>query len=90
MEFTVIFSFVDNVDISFTGSIVLVRGAAVAVAKRNSSWLDLPLVLESLVVTVILGLKVVNLGSRSSSCKWFGMVVASSGSSSAARGNLEP
>lgn len=93
VEFTVMFSFVENVDVTSLRlkvvSIVLVRGAALVLSQRFSSWLDFPVVLESLVVMVILGVNGENL-SLSSSCKWFGMVVVSSGSPGTARGSLAP
>lgn len=94
VEFTVMFSFEKNVGLTSVrlkdGFVVLVRGAAVVVTQRGSSWLDLPVVLESLVVMVILGVKGENLKSLSSSCKWFGMVVVSRGSPGTERGSLAP
>lgn len=92
--FTVMFSVEVNVEFSFTvtllrleaGSIVLVRGATVVVSQKGCSWLVCPVVLKSLDVMV----KGENRESLSSSCKWFGMVVASNVSSNTARGSLVP
>lgn len=94
--FTVMFSVVVNVEFSLTllrlevGSIVLVRGATVVVSQKGCSWLVFPVVLKSLDVMVNVGVKGKILESLSSSCKWFGMVVASDVSSNTARGSLAP
>lgn len=81
----VAFGFVENVELTLKlGSIVLVR--AVVLSRRG--WLDLPVVLESLVVMVILGVKGEILKSLSSSCKWFGMVVVVVSSGSPALSSL--
>lgn len=91
--FAVMLSAVENVEFSLivlpleVGFIVLVRSAVVLVSQN---CLVLPVVLKSLVVMVIVGVRGENLKSLSSSCKWFGMVVASNVSSSTARGSLAP
>lgn len=98
--FSVVLSVVDNVEYSLTvlrlevGIIVLVRSSSVVVVvvvvvnQSGCTWLVFPVVLMSLFVMVIAGVKGENLESLSSSCKWFGMVVASSVSSSTARRSL--
>lgn len=102
--FAVVLSVVDNVEFSLTllpsevGFIVLVISSAVVmgvvvvvvvvVSQSDCTWLVFLVVLKSLFEMVIAGVKGENLESLSSSCKWFGMVVASSVSSSTARGSL--
>lgn len=98
--FAVVLSVVDNVEFSLTllpsevGFIVLVissavvMGVVVVVSQSDCTWLVFLVVLKSLFEMVIAGVKGENLESLSSSCKWFGMVVASSVSSSTARGSL--
>ncbi len=90
------FSVEVNVEFSFTslrlevGSIVLVRGATVVVSQKGCSWFVFSVIRKSLDVMVNVGVKGENLESLSSSCKWFGMVVASNVSSNTARGSLAP